>query len=101
MWELRKRHPGERPGKLDYIRMFRTMGGNIEDAESLGQALEVIAAAEEFIAEAVGVLRAEGYSWEEIARGAKLTRQGARKRWLVAEARVKTAKAVSEGEGAS
>ena len=91
MWEQSKKHPGDRPGVKDYIRIMRTMGGNVEDAESIGQAYDVLNAAEVFIGEAVGRMRVEGFSWEEIAAGAKMTRQGARKKWLVYERAAKLA----------
>jgi hypothetical protein len=103
MWEDRKKHPGERPGKLDYIRMMRTMGHNVEDSESLGQAYEVMAAAEAFIGEAVGRLRVEGYSWEEIAArvpshtGRPMTRQGAMKKWREFETAARASAPEREG----
>lgn len=65
-----------------WLRDVRALGRRIDDPEGLGQAVEVLAELESAIGEAVTRLRAEdGYSWADVGRGARLTKQGAQQRW--------------------
>lgn len=51
------------------------------DPYDLEDMLDVADLARHAIADAVDGLRAQGYSWQEIADGAQITRQAAQQRW--------------------
>lgn len=81
MMERRKTGSGTPMGTEDYKRIARSIRPLIDDPEAVGQALEILAELESTINLAVADLHAEGYSWTEIARALKITRQAARQRW--------------------
>lgn len=77
----RKKGPGQAPGVDDYIRTLSRLRTQVDDPEALAQALEIRAALDSVILDAVNRLRAEGYSDEALAAPLGCTRQNVRKRW--------------------
>ena len=81
MMERKKSGKGS-PGVEDWKRTLRALGPQIDDPEALAQALEIEAELKAVIAGAVArLMDVDGYTFPDIARGAGLTRQGARWRW--------------------
>lgn len=64
-------------------RVIRAYGRRIAsgDVEALADALALIDELDTAIAHAVAGLRAQGYSWADIARPLTITRQAAQQRW--------------------
>ncbi|MFI7126058.1 ECF-type sigma factor [Nonomuraea sp. NPDC050153] len=64
-------------------RAIRAYGRRIAsgDVEALADAIALIDELDDAIAQAVTGLRAQGYSWTEIARPLTITRQAAQQRW--------------------
>lgn len=82
MMEQKKGAADPRPGVQDWKRTLRSLLPQIDDPEALAQAvLEIQEELEVVIYEGVQALRAEGHSYESIARPFGISRQGARWRW--------------------
>lgn len=91
MMEQRKSGPGTPMGVDDHKRNMRALGRQVDDPEALAQALEIAAYLDTVIADAARRLLDKsdpsmGYSYTDLARVCNITRQGARKRWPLAEA---------------